>query len=277
MAILNRLTDLGVIQFTNETTNQNVGYIYVDTDLGIELITNQFGQTIADTNTCAILTGGLPSDGGGGSSGSSSVSAILEIQSKTGALLVSRMNAGDIAALTAPANGMIIYNTDTNKFNVYRNGGWAIVSNINSPSATATNTLVTWGDGNGEVLNNTNISIDPSNGGMSFPEGAVLDLSASGRVKATNIDAYMINCEALSVEEAISITELTSTTINTNTIKCDTSVTTNLLHLMSMTIAERDALQNVSNGTMLFTTDNGGAFNFYINGIWHISVTTPSM
>lgn len=50
-------------------------------------------------------------------------SAILELSTTTGALLVSRMNTAARDALTA-VNGMIIYNSQTNAFNFYENGSW---------------------------------------------------------------------------------------------------------------------------------------------------------
>lgn len=47
----------------------------------------------------------------------------IEIVSTTKALLLSRMTSAQEAALTA-VNGLVIYNTDTNKFRGYENGAW---------------------------------------------------------------------------------------------------------------------------------------------------------
>lgn len=51
-------------------------------------------------------------------------SALVELSSTTGALLISRMTTAQRDALTA-VNGMIIYNTTTSKFQAYEAGAWA--------------------------------------------------------------------------------------------------------------------------------------------------------
>lgn len=50
-------------------------------------------------------------------------SVALEVKSTTKAVLLSRMNSTEEAALTA-VNGMIIYNSQINKFRGYENGAW---------------------------------------------------------------------------------------------------------------------------------------------------------
>lgn len=54
---------------------------------------------------------------------SPAISALLELSSTTGALLVTRMNNGQRNGLTA-VDGMIIYNTTANAFNFRENGSW---------------------------------------------------------------------------------------------------------------------------------------------------------
>ncbi len=55
--------------------------------------------------------------------GSPATSALLELSSTTGALLVPRMTTTQRNALT-PVNGMIIYNTTTNQMQGHINGAW---------------------------------------------------------------------------------------------------------------------------------------------------------
>lgn len=58
-----------------------------------------------------------------GGSGSAATSAILELSSTTGALLFSRMTSTQRDALT-PTNGMVIYNSTTDKLQVRAAGAW---------------------------------------------------------------------------------------------------------------------------------------------------------
>ena len=53
-------------------------------------------------------------------------STLVNLSSTTGALLITRMTTAQRNALT-PINGMIIYNTTDNQFNLYENGSWAVV------------------------------------------------------------------------------------------------------------------------------------------------------
>jgi len=51
-------------------------------------------------------------------------SALLELSSTIGSLLIPRMTTGQKNALTA-VNGMIVYDNSLNKFQGYENGAWA--------------------------------------------------------------------------------------------------------------------------------------------------------
>lgn len=56
-------------------------------------------------------------------------SAVLDLSSTTGALLVTRMTTTQRNALTA-SNGMVLYNTTTNEFNFRENGAWVTGSGL---------------------------------------------------------------------------------------------------------------------------------------------------
>lgn len=78
-----------------------------------------------DANTSYINTGGSLAIG----NTAASASAILDLQSTTRALIVTRMTATQRNALTA-VNGMVIYNSTTNAFNFYENGAWVSGSGL---------------------------------------------------------------------------------------------------------------------------------------------------
>ena len=60
---------------------------------------------------------------------SPATSALLDLTSTIGALLVTRMTTAQRDALTA-INGMIIYNSDTPAFNFRENGSWVVGSGL---------------------------------------------------------------------------------------------------------------------------------------------------
>lgn len=60
-----------------------------------------------------------------GIGGAAADSTILDLQSTTGSLLISRMTTGERDSLTA-LNGMILYNTSTNQFNFRENSAWVL-------------------------------------------------------------------------------------------------------------------------------------------------------
>lgn len=96
MALINQIGNLGAVQFVN-----GLGLIFVDSLMPVEFILNDLGT---DEQVCSLFTGGLPSD-------SSSPSALIELKSSTGVLLLSRLNQTEIDNLVLPTTGMIVFNT----------------------------------------------------------------------------------------------------------------------------------------------------------------------
>ncbi len=109
LVTVNEIGNLGHIRFVND-----VGIIFVDGLMPVEFITNDFGP---ESQVCSLFTGGLPSV-------SSSPSALVELQTTTGTLLLSRLTQAEINALTFPIPGMVVYNTTTGKLSVYTATGW---------------------------------------------------------------------------------------------------------------------------------------------------------
>jgi hypothetical protein len=54
----------------------------------------------------------------------------LEVKSTTKALLLSRMTTTERDAIASPTAGLLIYNTTTNKLNVYTGGAWEAVTSV---------------------------------------------------------------------------------------------------------------------------------------------------
>lgn len=75
-----------------------------------------------------ITTTQLFSQIGIGVSGAVNSSAALEVTSSTKGLLPPRMITSDRDLISTPANGLIIYNSTSNKLNVYENGYWSEMS-----------------------------------------------------------------------------------------------------------------------------------------------------
>ena len=63
-------------------------------------------------------------NGGNVGIGTSTPAAIVDITSSTSGLLLSRVDTTERDAFTGATNGMIIYNTDVNKFQGYANNAW---------------------------------------------------------------------------------------------------------------------------------------------------------
>jgi hypothetical protein len=63
-------------------------------------------------------------DGGNVGIGTATPAAIVDITSSTSGLLLSRVDTTERDAFTGATNGMIIYNTDVNKFQGYANNAW---------------------------------------------------------------------------------------------------------------------------------------------------------
>ncbi len=87
----------------------------------------------------------------GASSGSPVASSILDIQSTTKGILITRMTTTQMNAISSPATGLLIFNTTTNSLWRYTGSAW-IDNSSSAISGTATNDNATAGNIGEEVV-----------------------------------------------------------------------------------------------------------------------------
>lgn len=104
---VNEISNIGHIRFNN---SGGIGTIYVDTLSPVHFVENNYSGS--NYQISSVFTGGLPT-------ASTSVSALLEIQTTTGALLLSRLTTTQIGALTNPIKGMLLYDATNDQFKGY--------------------------------------------------------------------------------------------------------------------------------------------------------------
>lgn len=225
-----QISNIGEIQFVND-----LGLIFVDGLMPVEFITNDYGP---ESQVCTLFTGGLPSS-------STNPSALVEIQSTTGAFVVSRMTTAERDALT-PTTGMILFNTDTNLFDLYQGTSWVAVNtgagggDMTGPGSSINNSIATFNGTSGTLLKDTTVLIDSS--------------------------ANITDVNNLSTKSLV-IGNNTGTPTNVSTV-LDIQSTTGALAVSRMTTTERDALTPL-NGMIIYDSDVD-QFEVYQNSSWQI-------
>lgn len=104
--------------------NLNVGWIYNITAANAYGAINTYGYNNdlrIDASNIILQASSVGSVGIG--TASPATSALLDLTSTTGALLVPRMTTTQIGVLTA-VNGMVVYDSTTDQFKFYENGSW---------------------------------------------------------------------------------------------------------------------------------------------------------
>lgn len=117
---VNEIGNLGHIRFINDVSS-----IYVDTLTSVRFFPY-------NTQVCSVFTSEIGSLGL-----STSESALLEIHSDSGALLLSRLTTAERTALQMVSgidgtNGMLLFNTDTTTFNGYDGTNWRTMPLLNT-------------------------------------------------------------------------------------------------------------------------------------------------
>lgn len=119
---VNQIGNLGAIQFGNTADRLDIGSVLLN-DLTAYQVQRQ--EIVGTERICTIFSGELPE-------GSSSPSAIVEINSTIGGLLHARMNTTQRDALITPVAGLVIYNTDIGMFQGFGGTGWQTLLDTSS-------------------------------------------------------------------------------------------------------------------------------------------------
>lgn len=117
--VVNVISNVGYITFNSTGIADGTGTIYVDTLSPIHFSTQSFST---ETQVCSVFSDGLPSI-------PTSPAALVELQTNSGALLLSRLTAAQISILPmisgiGGTNGMLLFNTDDHIFNGYDGTSW---------------------------------------------------------------------------------------------------------------------------------------------------------
>lgn len=128
---LYQLSNLGALQFGSNDNVADTGVILVD---GLTPVTFQTQGTGADSRVCTVINGEL-------GEGSSSPSALLEINSSEGGFLNARLTTAQRDSLLDPKDGLVIYNNDTKNLNLRQNNVWVEIGSGSSSTILPTRLL----------------------------------------------------------------------------------------------------------------------------------------
>ena len=150
---LYQLSNLGALQFGSNENTADTGVILVD---GLIPVTFQTQGTGAEVRVCTVINGEL-------GEGSSSPSALLEINSTEGGLLHARMTTAQRDGLLDPKDGLEIYNTDTKNLNIRQNSAWVEIKsggkgNVVGPSASVNNNIAVFDGTTGTLIKDSGIN-----------------------------------------------------------------------------------------------------------------------
>jgi len=188
------------LQFSSGIDNENLGAISGLAEIDFEVGANiKIKDSNGDFNDVVYVSYNTANDTPtvlisdtehGGSDVPSSSSALLELNSTAGALLLSRMNG--TGGIENPVNGMLVYNSASNTLNAYIDDSWQVVGPTEGGGGTVTavtaGTGLNVGDGPGGTINTTGtLNIAPIDGLVpdiyAFPSS--ITVNAQGQI--TNI------------------------------------------------------------------------------------------
>ena len=184
---LYKMSNLGALQFGSNDNVADTATILVDSLTPVTFQTQGVG---ADAQVCTIING---EEG----AGSSSPSALLEINSTTGGFLHARLTTLQRDALIAPQDGTEIDNTDTKKINVRAGGSWVElgaggIGNVVGPSLSVIDNIVTFNNTTGTLIKDSGINIDSIKNVIFRRVQTIFSVSGGGSFFLPNVDICKI-------------------------------------------------------------------------------------
>lgn len=188
------ISNLGAIQFTGSDASVLLN------SLSAYTIHEQGAGAAA--RVCTVFSGDLPA-------GSSSPSAVLELNTNEGVLLLSRLNNAEENALDTVKSGSIWYNSETNKFRANQNGvniDLAGSSTINPTGIITKDGVAVWNDTSGTLLRSSTTTIN-SQGGITIGVSNYYNsIGGNGNVYEHNGTVYTVTAPTLATPDILSFT-----------------------------------------------------------------------
>jgi hypothetical protein len=130
--------------------------------------------------------------------GSADASSILDVTSTAGGILFPRMTTTQRNAISAPADGLMVYNTSDAKFNFRENGAWNTIPNLSGSGST--NRLAIWNSSTNLGFESTFI-VDSTNSrlGLGISPSSTFDVVGNVEFQnpSTSYDGGVLGSELL--------------------------------------------------------------------------------
>jgi hypothetical protein len=185
------ISNLGAIQFTGSDASVLLNSLSACT------IHEQGAGAAA--RVCTVFSGDLPA-------GSSSPSAVLELNTNEGVLLLSRLNNAEENALDTVKSGSIWYNSETNKFRANQNGvniDFAGSSTINPTGIITKDGIAVWNDASGTLLRSSTTTINNLGGITISASNYYNNIGGNGNIYEHNGTTYTITAPTLAVPNVL--------------------------------------------------------------------------
>jgi hypothetical protein len=188
------MSNFGAIEFINGD-----GSVLLDSLSAFTLHTQGNG---ASARACTVFSGDLPA-------GSSSPSAVLELNTKEGVLLLSRLSTPDEEVLDTLKTGSIWYNESINRYRGCENGNiinFAIEGSGGSIAPTGTITkdgVAVWNDSTGTLLRSSTTTINSLGGITINVSGYQNQIGGNGNIYDHNGTTYTVITPTLATPDIL--------------------------------------------------------------------------